>query len=593
MLKITIITAYIAYFYVVICVLEIQYAKGLIGLQKSIRSLHRTRYLASALGVDKISDSIPDTVDVVVIGAGLAGLSCAALLSAAGVKVAVLESHDTAGGCAHTWQRHGYHFESGPSLYSGLSMEKSMNPLKNIFQIIGEEPEWIAYDRWGTVLPEGKFAAKIGPEEFASVLQKYGGADAIEDWNRLIERVVGRDGLSAAAQATPSLALREDVGALFTLSRYFQRFLTTLQKGSDLNQSFAIIRDELQIRNKFVLHWLDMLCFLLQGLPADGTMNAVIAYMLADWYRPGVTLDYPKGGSGSLVQALIRGIRKHGGKVLLNAEVTGVVVEGGKTRGVTLIHRRSQLEDTIFAKTAVVSNIDPWNTRKIVPEGVSAALDDMLRKMTETPKLASFIHLHAGIDASNLPKSPSEALPAQWAVVKDWELLGGVEAPRNVVLVSVPSLLDSNLAPQGKHVLHAYTPATEPYATWAGLDRRSEEYRRKKDEAAAFLWDAVEQYIPNARLLSDPRVEQIGTPLTHERFLRRSFGTYGPRLKAGEGSLPSHKTPLKGFYMVGDFTFPGIGVPAAAASGAIAANTIMPLAKHLELLGRIKLPDFP
>ena len=62
--------------------------------------------------------------------------------------------------------------------------------------------------------------------------------------------------------------------------------------------------------------------------------------------------------------------------------------------------------------------------------------------------------------------------------------------------------------------------------------------------AADFLWTAVEQYIPDARQRSDKRVEQIGTPLTHERFLRRSYGTYGPRIKAGSGdALPGHKTP--------------------------------------------------
>lgn len=41
---------------------------------------------------------------------------------------------------------------------------------------------------------------------------------------------------------------------------------------------------------------------------------------------------------------------------------------------------------------------------------------------------------------------------------------------------------------QGKHVIHAYTPATEPYDWWQGLDRRSDEYRKKKEEAADFLW---------------------------------------------------------------------------------------------------------
>ena len=53
-----------------------------------------------------------------------------------------------------------------------------------------------------------------------------------------------------------------------------------------------------------------MLCFLLQGLPAVGTMNAVMAYyiMLADWYRLGITLDLPKGGSEAIAEVLARGV---------------------------------------------------------------------------------------------------------------------------------------------------------------------------------------------------------------------------------------------------------------------------------------------
>lgn len=65
-------------------------------------------------------------------------------------------------------------------------------------------------------------------------------------------------------------------------------------------------------------------------------------------------------------------------------------------------------------------------------------------------------------------------------VVNDWSI--GVDAPQNVVLISIPSALDCSLAPKGKHVLHAYTPGTEPYHLWAGLDRRSDEYKRLKVE---------------------------------------------------------------------------------------------------------------
>ena len=65
-----------------------------------------------------------------------------------------------------------------------------------------------------------------------------------------------------------------------------------------------------------------MLCFLLQGLPAAETMNAVMAYMLADWYRPGVMLDFPKGGSGAIADALARGVVKYPtSKVFVNAHV--------------------------------------------------------------------------------------------------------------------------------------------------------------------------------------------------------------------------------------------------------------------------------
>lgn len=63
-------------------------------------------------------------------------------------------------------------------------------------------------------------------------------------------------------------------------------------------------------------------------------------------------------------------------------------------------------------------------------------------------------------------------------VVNDWKR--GVDADQNVVLISVPSVLGLNLAPLGKHVLHAYLPGTEPFELWEELDRKSAEYRNLK-----------------------------------------------------------------------------------------------------------------
>ena len=59
-------------------------------------------------------------VDVLVIGSGIGGLCSAGLCARAGREVLVLEAHGQPGGAAHGFQRGGYHFESGPSLWSGL-----------------------------------------------------------------------------------------------------------------------------------------------------------------------------------------------------------------------------------------------------------------------------------------------------------------------------------------------------------------------------------------------------------------------------------------------------------------------------------------
>ncbi len=80
------------------------------------------------------------------------------------------------------------------------------------------------------------------------------------------------------------------------------------------------------------------------------------------------------------------------------------------------------------------------------------------------------------------------------------------------------------------------------------------------------------------------KVELIGTPLTHARYLRRYQGTYGPAIAAGKGTFPNFQTPISGLYRVGDSTMPGIGVPAVAASGILCVNTLVSPQQTQELL---------
>ncbi len=67
--------------------------------------------------------------DIIVIGSGIGGLTAAALLARYGKRVLVCESHSIPGGAAHSFQRQGFKFDSGPSFYCGLSNQRpSLNP---------------------------------------------------------------------------------------------------------------------------------------------------------------------------------------------------------------------------------------------------------------------------------------------------------------------------------------------------------------------------------------------------------------------------------------------------------------------------------
>ena len=68
------------------------------------------------------------------------------------------------------------------------------------------------------------------------------------------------------------------------------------------------------------------------------------------------------------------------------------------------------------------------------------------------------------------------------------------------MLISIPSLTDPALAPAGKHTLHAYLPATEPFApTWSGVQRGTPAYEKLKEERSALLFRAVEKIIPDIK----------------------------------------------------------------------------------------------
>lgn len=341
-----------------------------------------------------------------------------------------------------------------------------------------------------------------------------------------------------------------------------------------LLRPFSEVIDSLELKDPFIRNWVDLLSFLLSGVKTNGILSAEMVYMFAEWYKPGSCLEYPLHGTGAVVDALVQGMKKFGGRLSLGSHVEKIVIENDRASGVKL--RSGQF---VRAKKAVISNASMWDTLKLLPKEVVPK--SYLDRVNTTPQCESFMHLHLGFDAEGI----REDLGIHHIVVNDWER--GVDADQNVVLISIPSVLSPDLAPPGKHVLHAYLPGTEPFGLWEGLDRRSTEYKNLKAERSEVMWRAVERAIGAGFSRDKCEVKLVGTPLTHQRFLRRNRGTYGPAIEAGKNSFPGHSTPIPQLYCCGDSTFPGIGVPAVAASGAIVANSLVSVSQHSQLLDAI------
>ncbi|RMF63333.1 MAG: all-trans-retinol 13,14-reductase, partial [Cyanobacteria bacterium J069] len=306
-------------------------------------------------------------------------------------------------------------------------------------------------------------------------------------------------------------------------------------------------------RDPWVRRLVDLECFLLSGLPAADTVAPEMAFMFGE--RTNSVVDYPLGGSGAIVQALVRGLEKWGGQLRLNAHVEQILVENGRAVGVRLRSGEA------IAANIVISNATLWDTyTHLLKPG---DLPDAHRQsQLETPAVDSFMHLHLGIRAEGLAGLTGHHVVVQDAIAHD-----DLAAPGHTCMISIPSVWDTSLAPPGHHVVHAYT--LEPYDGW----QRDADYETRKRERAEPLYRALERVIPDVR---DRLVlELIGTPLTHARYLRRHRGTYGPAIAAGQGLFPSTHTPIRHLYRVGDSTLPGIGVPAVAASGILCANTLV------------------
>ncbi|NER29664.1 MAG: carotene isomerase, partial [Symploca sp. SIO1C4] len=453
------------------------------------------------------------------------------------------------GGSAGYFEREGYRFDVGASMIFGFGTEGTTNLLTRALEAVNVSLETIA-----------------DPVQIHYHLPRGLELKVHKDYEKFLQELIThfphqRQGIRKfydecwqvfnCLNAMELLSLEEP---RYLTRVFFQHPLACLGLVKYLPQNAGDIARK-YISDPQLLQFLDMECYCWSVVPAQKTPMINAGMVFSDRHYGGI--NYPKGGVGQIAQRLVEGLQQAGSQIQYKARVTKIIVEKGKAVGVALANGQE------YRAKRIVSNCTRWDTfEKLLPVEEMPAAEKRWRQRYQ--KSPSFLSLHLGVNAEILPAGTE----CHHILLEDWEKM---EDEQGTIFVSIPTLLDPDLAPAGHHIIHTFTPSW--IENWQGLS--NSEYQQKKEQAAESLIERLEAIFPGLSQGLD--YQEIGTPRTHRRFLGREDGTYGaiPRRKLmGLLGMPFNRTAIDQLYCVGDSTFPGQGLNAVAFSGFACAHRI-------------------
>jgi all-trans-retinol 13,14-reductase len=508
-----------------------------------------------------------DQYDVIVIGSGIGGLSCASILAHLGKKrVLVLERHSKAGGFTHTFKREAkYEWDVG--LHYVGQMQKG-SAIRAIFDFItAGKVKWNRMpDPYDVFLyPDLTFYARSGRENLKQDLisQFPQGKKALEKYFHDLKKVHNWSFRYMMSHNLP--VWLHFISTLLTARGSTLAGSTT---GEYLQRNF----DDPRLRAVLVSQWGNY------GLP-PAMSSFIIHALIVNHYMDGGY--YPAGGAKTIANAIIPGIEQAGGRLLLNQQVTEIIVHNGRAVGVQVIKRKS--EDSTrqeFYAPYVVSDTGAWITYgKLMPASYQ---HPFIEQVKGYPTIAGNVTLYLGFKAD-----PRQALPVQgenYWIFRDYdhddiydrrnELLSGII---RMVYLSFPSLKKSDVQHHTAEIISFVD--YEPFRSWADqpLKKRDHDYQQLKEKISQALLDFVEKRLPGFR--DQVAYHELSTPLTTEYYTGyprgNIYGIPATPLRYRQKWIDWH-TPLKNLYLSGSDAATH-GIAGAMMGGIYAAAAILGL----------------
>ena len=481
--------------------------------------------------------------DVVVVGAGIAGLTAAALLVRAGARVQVIEGHTVPGGCASFYQRAGFRFDVGATLVSGFGRR---GVHRRLFELLGTEVEVQAVEPAMVVRLPDETVVRFGDARWPVERIRAFGESAEPFW-REQERIA--DLAWDFSTRFPMLPVGAEV--VRALAHSFRPRHAPL--AFTLGRTIASILPAGEHRR--LRAFIDAQLLITAQADAGATDLAYGSTAL-DIAREG-TFHLAEGVSGIAI-ALARSVRRGGGEIAYGTSVARIVHERRAVRGVELA------DGTLVNAPAVVAAVPVQNVRALVGPPESPALD---RVPALTQRWGAFM-AYVGLPAGVVP----DDCPLHHQLLADYDRPMG---EGNTTFFSFSAPHETRRAREGGRAITISTHTDVALWERAFADGT---YNDRKNAYAERLRAALERVVPGA--WARATTIELATPQTFERYTGRLRGLVGgtPQVPATANLRAlSHASGIAGLVLAGDTVFPGQSTVGASLSGVAAARALAPI----------------
>lgn len=486
------------------------------------------------------------TSSVIVIGAGIGGITAAAHLARAGLHVTVLEKNAHPGGRCDRFSHAGHHFDTGPTLFLmpqlydaefrllGTSLREQLDLLRvdPTYQLVFDNGSRLALTSDMKSMQEQ--LESIQPGSFQGLLRylQEGG----RHYRLALDKLVNRD----FRKASDYISL-QNLPLAFSLKPFIHHY-----------RNMSAYFDDPRLKAAFTFQDSYM------GL---SPFDAPATFSLMPYTELAHGVWYPRGGMYRVVEALTDLARAAGVEFIFNSAVERIDATAMHVQGVHFADGTRLEADMVLANTDL-----PYAYQDLLPQ------DKMVGKLRRKRFSCSVISFFWGVDKAYEALGPHTLFLADDYRQNFTSIDRDLSLPANPSLyIHAPARLDPDMAPRGQDTLTAIVPVghmnEKGDQDWGAIRDKARQhvFRRLR----AFGISDIEAHI---------KFEETYTPLSwHERYNLVNGSTHGLSHTLTQMAYfrPSNRhARYKNLYFVGASTHPGTGIPTAMVSGRLVSERI-------------------